>query len=98
MKKIASKLIFAIVVIGGTILFILGFLAYFKIDKHLDGTIYDGLGRQLDFCPPIISFVFWNSGLWAGWMWFIVDIVFFFGLISIGYLLLQKSKQLKIEN
>tara|TARA_Y100001970_G_scaffold239145_1_gene300849 strand:- start:100 stop:351 length:252 start_codon:yes stop_codon:yes gene_type:complete len=55
-------------------IFIGVFLAYFV--RSSDGT--DGLGRQLYDSPGLMKF-FWGEEYWAGFGWFVFDMIYFWG-------------------
>ena len=76
-------------VLGGIIVavaLICGFLAYFVYDTDAQTNImYDGLGRELSASPFFIRWVFDADRLWAGWFWFIADVVVFWtGVVGGG--------------
>jgi hypothetical protein len=66
-------------------IFIAGFIAYFVIsfDPRTRVTL-DGLGRQLYESPWFMRLVFGQDRLWAGWVWFIGDMILFWGGIGLG--------------
>ncbi len=64
-----------------------GFLAYFA--TSLEGSYWvDGLNRVLVGAPWFMRFLFWTDK-WAGWQWFIVDLIWFWGglafAIAVGW-------------
>lgn len=65
--------------------FVVGFIAYFvfKFDPGT-GTTYDGFGRHLTESPWFVRLLFSEDRLWAGWGWFLADMVIFWGGIGIG--------------
>ncbi len=67
--------------------FVLGFYAYF-IRSIDDGVMYDGLGRQLNFVP-VFARLFVPDSLWAGFGWYVIDFVVFFGGIAVAMLLMN---------
>ncbi len=76
MHKLSSAiggLILAAVLIGG-------FLAYMvsSFDSG-SGQWSDGLGRPLSESPIFMRVIFGESQMWAGWSWFIGDMVIFWG-------------------
>ena len=66
-KKIFT-LIYALSIFVGV------FLGYFV--RSSDGT--DGLGRQLYDSPGLMKF-FWGEEYWAGFGWFVFDMIYFWG-------------------
>jgi hypothetical protein len=46
--------------------------------------MYDGFGRPLAESPFLMRFFLGQDRLWAGWFWFVVDMVAFWGSISVG--------------
>ncbi len=67
-------------------LLIAGFMAYMMTtsNPHTDVTC-DGLGRELTLSPWVMRLMFGQERLWAGWGWFIGDMVIFWGsLAAIG--------------
>jgi hypothetical protein len=95
--KLVSYLGIAIIVS----VFIAGFIAYFtfRVDPHT-GITYDGFGRQLCKSPWIVKLVL-QEGHWAGWIWFVVDLVIFWSCIAFGVILARcgfKSESKRQEN
>ena len=70
--------------------FILAIIAYFifSFDPRTEIT-YDGLGRQLYESPWLMRLIFGEDRLWAGWLWFIGDMVIFWSGIVIGFKLVR---------
>jgi hypothetical protein len=86
MKKISAC-------IGGIIIvavFISGFAAYF-ITYQAPGTRQwlDGWGRPLSESPLVMRLLFGQDRLWAGWFWFFVDSLIFFGGLILGWSLVS---------
>ena len=81
MKKVIGFLGVAIIIT----VFIVGFVAYFvfSFDPSM-GVTFDGLGRRLSESPWFMRLLFGEERLWAGWKWFILDMVIFWGSIGIG--------------
>lgn len=71
-------------------LLIMGFFAYFvrSVDP-VTHVWYDGLGRRLSDAPLIARLIFGSERDWAGWTWFLVDMVVFWGGFGIAVLLCQ---------
>lgn len=65
--------------------FVGGFLAYFvsSFDPQTK-TMFDGVGRPLSESPVLMRFIFGQERLWAGWFWFLADMVIFWGGIGVG--------------
>lgn len=66
--------------------FIAGFVAYFiyKTDPTTN-IMYDGFGRPLSESPFLMRWIFGQERLWAGWLWFVGDMVIFWGGLLIGF-------------
>ncbi len=81
--------------VGATI-FVLAFLAYFVRSGMGGGQIQDGLGRTLEPSPWIISLIM-QTDHWAGWPYFPIDFVVFWGGVGAAFILLtaglRKSNQ-----
>jgi len=78
-------------IIGGFIIlpvFALGFLAYYTYTFETNITL-DGLGRQLYNSPWFIKLIMGEDRLWAGWIWFICDVIIFWGGIISGFALIM---------
>ena len=82
-------------ILGGVILIGLligGFMAYMvSCFDAASGQWSDGFGRALSDSPLFMRMLFGESQKWAGWYWFIGDMVIFwagiavaFGLFSLG--------------
>src|ERR1700754_4595104 len=68
-----------------TVVFLAGVLAYFFFSRdQKTGITYDGLGRRLSESPLFMQWVFGEDRLWAGWLWFVADMVIFWSGILIG--------------
>lgn len=65
--------------------FIAGFVAYFvyKTDPTTN-IMYDGFGRRLSESPFLMRLILGQDRLWAGWLWFVGDMVVFWGGIIVG--------------
>lgn len=65
--------------------FILGFLAYLVVSVEPGaGITHDGLGRPLTNSPWFMELIFYTGANWAGWKWFVVDMIVFWGLFGTG--------------
>jgi hypothetical protein len=75
-------------VIGGALMiamFFAGLVAYFvyRTDPATN-IMYDGFGRPLSEAPFLMRLVFGQERLWAGWLWFVGDMVIFWGGFFVG--------------
>ena len=74
---------------GGAIIlsvFAAGFVAYFITSfDSVTHTWLDGFGRPLTESPWFMRFIFGQDRLWAGWGWFLADMVIFWGGIALGF-------------
>ena len=86
MRKIAGYLGFIII----TIILIAGFIAYFifSFDPQTQITC-DGFGRQLYDSPFFMRLIFGQERLWTGWVWFIGDMLIFWGGLGLGINLIK---------
>lgn len=66
------------------VIFIAGFIAYFVRGVSTGGVELDGFGRELVKSPWFMRLIFGQEKLWAGWFWWIGDMVIFFGGIALG--------------
>lgn len=83
MKKLIRKALVPVGVIWFIALFIAGFLAYFVSSAGPDGPC-DGLGRSLTQAPTLMRILFGQERMWAGWLWFVGDMVLFWGSIALA--------------
>jgi len=65
--------------------------AFLSLTAMADGSHRDGLGRSLSEAPFFFRFFFGQSKEWAGFLWFLGDIVFFWGGLAIGFKLISSS-------
>lgn len=66
--------------------FVASFLGYFLVAKQ--GTYWvDGLGRPLFSAPWPARLVFGANKEWAGWSWFFVDLLWFWGGLGLAFFL-----------
>lgn len=65
---------------------IAAFIAYFvyKTDPTTN-VIYDGFGRPLSESPFLMRWFLGQDRVWAGWVWFALDMVIFWGGALTGY-------------
>lgn len=84
MKQTVAKAGCTVAIVGVLVLLAIGFLAYF-VTSHdpSTGLWYDGLGRPLGSSPWLMQFVFGAERQWAGLIWFVVDMVVFWGWIGL---------------
>ncbi|MDO9541005.1 MAG: hypothetical protein Q7J98_01610 [Kiritimatiellia bacterium] len=83
MKATLRKILFPVGVIWFIGLFIAGFLAYFVTSAGPNGAT-DGLRRTLSEAPMLMRIVFGQDRMWAGWEWFLGDMVVFWGSITVA--------------
>ena len=79
--------------VGATI-FVLAFLAYFVRAGMGVGQIQDGLGRTLEPSPWFISLIM-QTDHWAGWIYFLIDSVVFWGGVGVVFILLTAGLSLR---
>jgi hypothetical protein len=99
MGAFLAKLLYGVVlleVLGGLVL---GFLAYFvrSFDKTT-GTWSDGLGRKLEAAPLVARFIFGTDGLWAGWGYFALEFIAFWGGIGVAIALAKLAAKLEKQD
>lgn len=88
MKVTLRKILIPIGLIWFLALLIAGFLAYFVATVG-PSEVTDGFGRQLTESPPLMKLAFGQERLWAGFGWFIGDMVIFWGSIGIAVVTLK---------
>lgn len=72
----------AVVIIA---VFVATFVAYFVYQTDPQTKVmHDGFGRPLRQSPWLMRWVFGQERLWAGWFWFIVDMIIFWGGFFLG--------------
>lgn len=78
MRRIAAKVILAILFCGVGGLLFTGCLAYMvrSVDTG-DGVVHDGLGRELKHAPFVARYILGAERLYAGATWFVIDLVVF---------------------
>lgn len=89
-KKQTPQIIRKMALVMGSIIlisiFIAGIAAYYITttdpQTHL---MYDGFGRGLSETPFFIRMLFGQDRLWAGWLWFIGDMIIFWGGLGVGF-------------
>jgi len=78
-----------LVYIGGAIIlsvFVAAYFGYFVTSFNTETHIWlDGLGRPLSESPWFMRFIFGQNHLWAGWGWWLADMVIFWGGIAVGF-------------
>ncbi len=99
MKKFAAKLIYGIAAIEIVGILVLAFIAYFVSSYDpITGAMSDGLGRPLERAPFLAQLVFGEDDLWAGWGYFIVDMIVFWGGLGIGFGLIKLGARFEGAN
>jgi hypothetical protein len=83
MKKFLRKILVPFGIVWYIALMIAGFLAYFVRSGGPNG-FSDGLGRSLTESPILMRIFFGQDSLWAGFGWFLGDLLIFFGSIASG--------------
>jgi len=83
MKKLLRKVLVPVGVIWFIALFVAGFEAYFTSSSGPSGPC-DGLGRTLTQAPMLMRIFFGHERMWAGWFWFLGDMVIFWGSIAVA--------------
>ncbi|HMP77494.1 MAG TPA: hypothetical protein PKE12_14450 [Kiritimatiellia bacterium] len=83
MKATVRKILFPVGVIWFLALFIAGFMAYFVSSAGPSGPC-DGLGRPLSQAPILMRIFFGQERMWAGWLWFVGEMVLFWGSIAVA--------------
>jgi TM2 domain-containing membrane protein YozV len=96
MKKAIGKIMYGLGFLIGVALFIIGFLAYF-ITSSRNGVIIDGLGRPLSESPLLIRIIFGQDRLWAGFGWFILELLIFWCGVGLIYLFISNGFKLLEE-
>ncbi|SRR5258706_11789076 len=95
MRALIAKIIYGVVVGEVIAGLVLGVLAYFVRSFHqATGVWSDGLGRLLEETPLVARFVFGTESQWAGWGYFALDFVVFWGGIAVAYGLLAVAGNL----
>lgn len=84
MRALGVKLLYAIAIANAVAVFGLGVFAYF-VRSYREGVWFDGLGRRLEDTPFIARFIFGTESQWAGWGFFALDFVVFWGGLAIAY-------------
>ena len=95
MAHFASRVLYVTAGAIGLALFGAGVMAYFVRSFDPDtGVTSDGLGRILSPAPWIAKFALGEDSDWAGWTWFGIDFVVFWGSIGIVALLFKSAEKL----
>jgi hypothetical protein len=100
MRAVVAKLIYVIVVAEVLAGLVVGFLAYFTRSFNQSTHLwFDGLGRKLEDTPFIARFIFGADSQWAGWGYFVLDLVVFWGgvAVAIGLLTLAAKFDKKTD-
>jgi hypothetical protein len=77
---ILKKVLIGVAIVWFITLFVCGFLAYSCTSHNATGSC-DGFGRRLSEAPMIVRILFGSDRMWAGWKWFVGDMVVFWGSI-----------------
>lgn len=78
-----SKFFAGIIAIG---VLITAFFAYAMRTADIEkGMLYDGLGRLLEVPPWWARFFLTSEPVWAGTLWHLFDIVWFFGGMALAF-------------
>ncbi|HEV7373821.1 MAG TPA: hypothetical protein VGN95_03835 [Pyrinomonadaceae bacterium] len=90
MSKVVAKVCFflAALILIAELVYV--FFAYIVTSQSADGLVADGLGRPLVPTPALVKYFFGQDRMWAGWQWFIGEMVVFWGLL---FLLIALSKK-----
>jgi len=85
-KKFAKILGFIL----GASVFLATCNAYFvtKFDP-VNKMSYDGFGRLLTESPFFVRIIFGQERFWAGWSWFIADLIIFWGGVGVAWLFID---------
>ncbi len=95
MRVLAAKLIYGVVIAEVLAGLVIGFLAYFVRSFNQPTRLwFDGLGRKLENTPFIARFIFGADSQWAGWGYFVLDFVVFWGGVAIAYGLVTLATKL----
>jgi hypothetical protein len=95
MRALAAKAIYGVVIVEVLAGLVLGFLAYFVRSFNQPTRLwFDGLGRKLEDTPFIARFIFGADSQWAGWGYFALDFIVFWGGVAIAVGLLSLAAKL----
>lgn len=83
MKTALRKILLPVGAIWFIALLIAGFLAYFVTSRGANGAT-DGFGRTLSEAPMLIRIILGQERMWAGWGWFVGEMVIFWGSIALA--------------
>ena len=96
MKRLVSWCLSGLAVIAGISVLLTGFLAYFvRTFNEVTRQFFDGLGRSLEPAPFIYRFLIGTDSLWAGWLWFALDFVWFWAGLALAYGLFRLGAHLR---
>lgn len=73
----------------GVAVFAATFVAYFTFSFDQTGQAYDGFGRPLSESPILVRMFFGQERMWAGGLWFVADLIIFWGGLGIAFYLLS---------
>ena len=86
MRKLSTYLGVAILIF----VFVIGAAAYMVTSFNVDTQQWwDGLGRPLTESPWLMQVLLGEERLWAGWFWFIVDMIIFWGSIGVAIVFIK---------
>jgi hypothetical protein len=91
MAKTLARILFFLGVAVIMAELVYAFFAYFVTSQAADGTVVDGLGRKLVPTPALIQYFFGQDRMWAGWQWFIGEMVVFGGVLILLGALAKKA-------
>ncbi len=96
MKDLTAKFLYAIASIMLVALLVCGIMAYMvNVYDQDTGQLYDGLGRPLEVTPILAHLILGEDSLWAGWLWFGIDFVLFWGTAGLAYALFSLGKSIQ---
>lgn len=93
-RGLAAKALWAVAAAIAVGVFAAGAAAYLFTFTG-SGVLTDGLGRTLSPTPMLVRLIFGQDRLWAGWVWFALDSVWFFGGLGTAYLLARAAERIK---
>jgi len=89
--------VFGSILILSSILFGITTYALHSFDSETGIETHDIWGRPLTETPTIMKIPFGEDHMWAGWGWFFVDMVIFWGSLFLGGFLLLIAMSTKRE-
>jgi len=79
MAVLVHKVAVVFGVLVGLAAFVAAFIAYFITSIGPAGESLDGFRRPLSESPLLMRLIFGQERLWAGWFWFGIDMIVFWG-------------------